>query len=173
MGAVTRGFISALGAVLFAAATDAETVYYAVSEGENYDKQTWRSGDLKTLKQNRPENVFDLYTFRQLGDGSSRVTRERSTPSGDWFLTLTYYYAKNGRLTKMDYDFRTFNGLCPCGETGPVRCERFYSVDHAGKLRKTSERIIEMKTGAAVDWTFSEPAVRHWARISDLPIRPH
>jgi hypothetical protein len=173
MGAVIRRFILALGAASLVAAAEAETIFYAVSEGETYNKQTWRSGDLKQFNENRPHNVFDLYTFHWLADGKAKVIRERTTPSGDWSLTATYYYAKSGRLTKMDFDFQTFKGVCSCGETGPVRCERSYSVDPDGNLRKISERIIEMKTGSAVDWTFQEPVIKHWATLSSLPIKPH
>ena len=173
MGAIKRDVLIGIAAAVLASTANAETVYYAVSQGENLARQTWHSGDLERFKQNRPDNVFDLYIFHRLSGGKSKVTRERSTPSGDWFLILTYYYSSGGRLTKMDFDFRTFNGVCPCGETGPIRCERIYSADSAGKLRKESERIVEEKTGATVDWTFNEPLVKHWATLRELPIQPH
>lgn len=149
-----------------------EPIYYAVSQGQNFDKQTWHSGDSKAFNANRPENVFDFYTFHRLSDGTAKVIREFNTPSGDWFLNLTYFYGKDGRLGRIDFDFRTFNGICPCGETGPVRCQRSYTVDKRGRLRKESEMIIELKSGNAVDWKFYEPKVRHWAKLSHLPIKP-
>jgi len=173
MGALTRQFVVAsIIASLGAATVAAETIYYAVSEGQHYDRQSWRTGDLDQFKRNRPENVFDVYTVHRLQDGRAKVVRERTTPSGDWTLTLTYHYDKDGRLAKMEYDLRTFYGVCPCGETGPVRCERFYSVDRSGRPEKISERITEMKSGNTVDWTFAEPKTKHWARLSELPIRP-
>lgn len=163
--------LTVLGAV-FASDARSETIYYAVSHGENFEKQTWRSGELQAFNAKRPENVFDLYTFHRLTDGTSKVIREMSTPSGDWFLNLTYHYGKEGRLSRIDFDFRTFNGVCPCGETGPVRCQRSYAMDKSGHLRKDSELITHLNTGNAVDWTFHEPKVRHWAKLSELPIKP-
>jgi hypothetical protein len=172
MGSVTRQASLFVAMMLFASAAGAQTIYYAVSEGENFAKQHWQAGDLQAFNHNRPDNVFDLYTCERLAGGGLKVIRERSTPSGDWSLALTYDYGTNGRLDKIHYDFSTFNGLCPCGETGPVRCERIYLVDAGGKLRKTMERITEMKTGAVVDWTFSEPTVKHWGSVAELPIKP-
>lgn len=161
-----------LVALMFAATARSETIYYAVFHSDNFEKQTWHTGDSKSFNANRPENVFDLYTFHQLGDGTSKVIREMSTPSGDWFLNLIYFYAKDGRLTKIDFDFRTFNGVCPCGETGPIRCQRWYDVDKSGHLRKASELVTHLTSGNAVDWTFPEPKVRHWGKLSELPIKP-
>ena len=149
-----------------------EPIYYAVSEEANYDRRSWHVGDLKQFQAKRPENVFDLYTFHRLSDGGARVRRELSSPFDDWLLILTYHYGSNGRLTKIDYDFRTSNGICDCGESGPVRCERSYLVDFSGKLRKTSEQIIKLETGQLVDWKFHEPQVRHWASLRELPIGP-
>ena len=166
-----------IGAITFAASlfvqtSRAETVYYAVSQGSDLGKQVWHAGELKTFNANRPENVFDLYTVQRLNDGRSKVLRELSTPSGDWFLTLSYFFGKDGRLAKIQFDFRTFNGVCSCGETGPVRCQRWYDVDRAGRVRESSERITRLGTEDVVDWTFHEPKVRHWAKLSDLPIKP-
>jgi hypothetical protein len=161
--------------MLFAAALStvrADTIYYAVSHGQHFENETWHAGDLKVFNANRPENVFDLYTFHRLTDGTAKVIREMSTPSGDWFLILTYFYGKEGRLKKIEFDLRTFNGVCPCGETGPVRCHRCYTVDRSGRLRKESELVTQLDSGNAVDWTFHEPKVRHWAKLSELPIKP-
>lgn len=160
-----------LGAA-FPSSARGETVYYAVSRGQHFETQTWHTGDLDEFKQKRPDNVFDFYTFKRLTDGTSKVVREMSTPSGDWFLILTYVYGKTNRLNRIDFDFRTFNGVCPCGETGPVRCQRSYTADKYGHLRKDSELIINLNTGNAVDWTFHEPKLRHWAKLSQLPIKP-
>jgi hypothetical protein len=173
MGFITRQVSLFVATMLFASAASADTIYYAVSEGENYGRQSWHAADLQAFNGKRPDNVFDLYICRRLTDGGLKVVRDRSSPSGDWSLTLTYYYGANGRLDRIQYDFSTFNGLCPCGEIGPVRCERTYLVDAGGKLRKTMERITNMKTGALVDWTFSEPTLRHWASVAELPIKPH
>src|SRR3954453_16284974 len=172
MGSVIRQVSLFVATVLSASAASAETIYYAVSEGENSAKQHWQAGDLQTFNHKRPDNVFDLYSCQRLSDGGLKVIRERSAPSGDWSLTLTYDYGTNGRLHKIQYDFSTFNGMCPCGETGPIRCERTYLVDAGGKLRKTMERITNMKTGVLVDWTFSEPTVKHWGSVAELPIKP-
>ena len=150
-----------------------EPVYYAISNGESDGRRVWQIGDLKQFKAKRPANVFDLYTFHRLSDGAARVQREISTRSGEWFLLLIYYYSKDGRLTKIDYDFETVGGLCSCGESGPIRCARSYVVDDTGNLRKTAERVTEVKTGRIVDWTFYEPQVRHWATLRELPILPH
>ena len=158
--------------MLFTSVAGAETIYYAVSDGENYGGQRWHAGDLQAFNNKRPDNVFDSYTCQHLADGGLKVIRERSTPSGDWSLTLTYNYGTNGRLDKIHFDFSTFNGMCSCGETGPIRCERTYLVDAGGKLRKTMERITNMKTGLLVDWTFSEPTVKHWGSVAELPIKP-
>ncbi|HJT80558.1 MAG TPA: hypothetical protein VJ719_05115 [Chthoniobacterales bacterium] len=158
--------------VITAPAARSETIYYAVSPGDSFEQQTWHSADRKTFETSRPANVFDLYTVHRLADGSSKVIREMSTPSGDWFLHLTYRYGKDGRLTRIDFDFRTFNGICPCGETGPVRCQRSYAVDTSGRIRKDSELVTHLNTGNTIDWTFDEPKVRHWAKLSDLPIKP-
>src|SRR3954467_7249824 len=106
MGAITRQLVLTIVAASVAAAAEPTTVYYAVFEGRNYDRETWKVGDLKAFKASRPENVFDSYTFERLPDGKSKVVREFATPSGDWFATLTYFYSNSGRLTRILYDFR-------------------------------------------------------------------
>jgi hypothetical protein len=173
MGALKRQLLIGIAISLAAPVAHGDQIYYAVSEGHNYEKQIWHAGDLKEFNRKRPNNVFDLYTFQRLTDGSVKVARELSAPSGDWFLRLTYFYGKNGQLTKIDFDFSTFEGKCSCGEGGLTRCQRSYSVDSTGQLRKRTERVTDMKTGDIVDWTFPEPKVKHWASLHDLPMRPH
>jgi len=151
----------------------AETIYYAVSGGKNYEKETWHVGDLKNFNTKRPDNVFDLFTFERLADGTSKASREYSTPSGDWLFLLTYYYDHNRRLTKLKSEFRTFKGMDVVhDDEGMTRCVRSYSVTNTGKLRKMSEQITDMKSGREVKRTFYEPNVKHWMNLRDLPIQP-
>jgi hypothetical protein len=159
--------------LLFASTARAEPIYYSVSEGQNYEKETWHVGDLKQFNFNRPDNVFDLYTFHGLSGGAAKVVREFSTPSGDWLFILTYYYAKSGQLTKLDSEFRTFGSISVSGEDGLTRCERSYTVNAAGKLHKTRQRITDMKTGRTVNRSFFEPEVKHWMSLRELPVQPH
>lgn len=68
--------------------------------------------------------------------------------AGDWLFLLTYRYAPNGRLTKIDWEFRTFNGIdVEHDDEGLTRCLRTYSVERSGKLRLLSARMEDMKTG--------------------------
>jgi hypothetical protein len=159
-------------ALLCTSLARAQTIYYAVFEGNNYEKETWHVVDLKEFNANRPGNVFDLYRFERLSDGTSKVMREFSTPSGDWMFLLTYHYDKNGRLNKLESEFRTFGGVTISGDGGSTRCVRSFVVSNNGELQKTSERITDMKTGREVTRSFYEPAVKHWMHLRDLPIQP-
>jgi hypothetical protein len=138
----------------------AETVYYAVSEnGEDYLKKTWHSAEIGRFRKNPPENVFDSYTFQRLANGTSKVVRQCSSPSGDWFMIVTYDYGKNGRLTSLQTDLAFLEPQS--------RCERSYSVNPSGTLNKTSERITGGNDSA--EW---QPPVKHWMSLSELPLKP-
>ncbi len=155
------------------AAVSAQTVYYAISSGENYAQKTWRSSPLATFKAAPPEGVYDSYTVESRNDGTVVVQRDYSTPSGDWLLGLTYEYSRDRRLHKIRSEFVTFGGVSvPDGGGGLTRCIRTFSVSRAGTLRKISERITDAKTGKEVDWQFFEPQVEHWMTLDQLPIPP-
>ena len=149
-----------------------ETIYYAVSHGKNLARQDWHAGDLDAFTANRPENVYDLYTLQRQSDGKAKVSRDMSSPSGDWFLRLTYLYGKDGRLTRIDYDFSAFHAHCSCGARGPARSQRLYRVDTFGRLHKISETVTDLNGGNRVNWSFDEPTIRHWAKLTDLPVKP-
>jgi hypothetical protein len=149
-----------------------EPIYYAVFEGKNYEKRTWFSKELREFNANPPHDVYDLYTFERGARGASIVKREYSTPSGDWLFMFTYRYAKNGRLQRIESEFRTFNGIDVLHDDGMTCCVRSYVVTNTGRLRKISERITDMKSGREVARGFYEPEVKHWMRLHDLPIQP-
>lgn len=86
---------------------------------------------------------------------------------------FTYHYAKNGRLQRIESEFRTFNGIDVLhDDEGLTRCVRSYAVTNTGRLRKISERITDMKSGREVARSFYEPKVKHWTYLHDLPIQP-
>ena len=150
-----------------------ESIYYAVFEGKNYEKQKWFSKELREFNANPPDDVHDLYTFERGAHGTSIVKREYSTPSGDWLFMFTYHYAKNGRLQRIESEFRTFNGIDVLhDDEGLTRSVRSYAVTNTGRLRKISERITDMKSGREVVRSFYEPEVKHWMHLHDLPIQP-
>jgi hypothetical protein len=150
-----------------------DPIYYAVFEGKNYEKRIWFSKELREFNANPPHDVYDLYTFERGARGTSIVKREYSTPSGDWLFMFTYHYAKNGRLQRIESEFRTFNGIDVLNDDeGLTRCVRSYAVTNTGRLRKISERITNMKSGREVARSFYEPEVKHWMHLRDLPIQP-
>jgi hypothetical protein len=155
------------------AVLSADTVYYETSRAEDFQDRSWHAMDRHEFESKQPENVYDFYTFECLADGSSRVKREMDSMSGDWLFLLTYDYAQNGRLTKIDWEFRTFNGIdVEHNDEGLTRCLRTYSVEPCGKLRLLSERMEDMKTGRVVKRSFYEPKITHWMSLKDLPIQP-
>jgi hypothetical protein len=154
-------------------ALSADRIYYETAKGENFRDQSWHAMDRREFEKNRPDYVYDLYTFERLGDGSSRVRREVDSVSGDWLFLLTYHYGRNGRLTKIGWEFRTFNGIdVEHNDEGLTRCLRTYTVGPSGKLRLVSERMEDMKTGRKVKRSFYEPEIKHWMALKDLPIQP-
>jgi hypothetical protein len=149
----------------------ADTIYYAI--GEYVADRRWHAMDRTKFEIEQPESVYDSYTFERLADGSSRVHRQVDSVSGDWFFLFTYHYAPNGRLTKIDWEFRTFNGIdVEHNDEGLTRCLRTYSVERSGKLRMLSERMEDMNTGRAVKRSFYEPKIKHWMAAKDLPMQP-
>jgi len=137
-----------------------QQIYYAVSDSddENYLKKTWHVGEIDRFRKNPPDHVFDSYTFQRLANGTSKVVRECSSPTGDWAMIVKYSYGKNGRLTSLQTDL-----AMPDAQS---RCERSYSVNPSGTLNKTSERI----TGNdSAKW---QPPVKHWMTLSELPLKP-
>ena len=81
--------------------------------------------------------------------------------------------AENRRLYQLHSEFVTFAGISVSGEDdGLTRCIRDFTVSSRGTLQKTSERIIDEKTGRKVARQFPEPQIDHWMRFDDLPIRP-
>jgi hypothetical protein len=145
---------------MYAGGLSAETIYYAVSDrdDENYLKRTWHVGEVARFRKKRPDHVFDFYTFRRFANGTSKVVRECTSPTGDWFMLVTYDYGKNGRLTSLQTDL-----AMPDAQS---RCERSYSVNPSGTLNKTSERI------RGNDSAKSQPPVKHWMSLSELPLKP-
>ena len=151
-----------------------QTIYYGVFEGKNYEKETWHSTKLREFQANRPDNVFENYTLHKEADGTCKVKRECTTPSGDWMLYLTYKYGANGRLRQLESDFRTFvaDPAAEGNEGGVTRCLRVYDVSSGGKLEKKSENITDAKTGRKVVRRFFDPEVKHWMSLRDLPLEP-
>jgi hypothetical protein len=89
----------------------ADTIYYETATGENFRNQSWHAMNRREFEANQPHDVVDFYTFERLADGSSRVRRQTDSMAGDRLLLATYHYAPNGCLTKIDWEFRTFNGM--------------------------------------------------------------
>jgi hypothetical protein len=161
--------------VLFASSSSlrAETVYYQTATGENFQNQTWHSMERREFKAKQPENVYDSYTIERLGDGSSSLRRQVDSKAGDWLLLLTYLYAPDGRLRKVDLEFRTFSGIdVENDDEGMTRCLRSYAVERSGKLRVVSERIEDFDTHRLVKRSFYMPDISHWKTLKELPIQP-
>ena len=151
----------------------ADPIYYEVSTGKNSSDQKWHVMDRHEFEAKHPYDVYDLYTFKRLPGGTARVERQVDTPSGDWVMLLTYHYAKTGYLTKIDYEFRTFNGInIQTDDAGLTRCIRSYEVTPSGELRLNSERIEDMKTKRVVKRGFFEPTIAPWMTLKSLPIQP-
>jgi hypothetical protein len=163
--------------VAFSAASAAafadQTIYYAVSEGENDARETWHTAVLSSFKAAHHDDVFDSYTVERQANGAFVVTRDYTTPSGDWLVKLTYDYASNGRLHAMRSELITFGGITASGkDEGLTRCVRTFAVSADGTLQKTSERITDAKTGRKVARQFYDPQPKHWMSICELPIAP-
>jgi hypothetical protein len=161
--------------VLFASATAAcaQTIYFATFRGDNYAQKSWHTASLAAFKAAPPDDVYDSYTVEPRRDGSTIVQRDYSTPSGDWRFELTYEYGRDRRLRKVHSEFVTFGGITISGaDEGLTRCIRDFTVSSRGTLQKTSERIIDEKTGRKVARQFYDPPVEHWMRLDDLPIPP-
>src|SRR3954468_5224964 len=136
--------------LLGSTASWSQTVYYATFTGENYAKKTWHSSSLAAFKADPRADVYDSYTVERHRDGSTRVHRDYTTPSGDWRFELTYDYGRDPDLRRIRSVFVTFAGI-PSGEAeGLTRCVRTFSVLPGGTLRQTSERITDEKSGRVV-----------------------
>src|SRR3954464_403533 len=156
-----------------AIAACAQTIYYATFDGDNYAQATWHSASLAVFKAAPPDDVYDSYTVEARRGGITIVRRDYSTPSGDWRFQLTDKYGRDRRLFQVHSEFVTFGGITVSGEDeGLTRCIRDFTVSSRGTLQKTSERIIDEKTGRKVARQFPEPRIDHWMRLDDLPIRP-
>ena len=156
-----------------ATTTWSEIVYYATFTGENYAKKTWHSSSLAAFKADPPADVYDSYTVERHRDGSTRIRRDYTTPSGDWRFELIYDYGRDAHLRRIRSVFVTFSGITTCGEAeGLTRCVRTFSVSPGGTLRQTAERITDKKSGRVVAREFYQPRVEHWMTLSQLPIPP-
>ena len=164
-------YIAAL--IGFTSSICAQTIYYAVASGENYQRKTWRSARLSAYNAAPPGDVYDSYAIERHPDGGTIVRRDYTTPSGDWRFELTYEYGRNSRLRKIRSEFVTFGGITISGEDeGLTRCVRTFTVSRSGTLRNTSERITDEKSGRVVARQFYEPQIKHWMNLDELPIRP-
>jgi hypothetical protein len=156
-----------------AAAFAGQLIYYAVSDGENDARKTWHTAVLSSFKAGHHDDVFDSYTVERQPNGGLVVTRDYTTPSGDWLVKLTYDYARNGRLHAVRSELITFGGITISGEDeGLTRCVRTFAVTARGTLQKTSERITDAKTGRKVARQFYDPQPKHWMNVGELPIVP-
>jgi len=151
----------------------ADTVYYETATGNKFENRSWHAMDRGEFESKQPDDVYDFYTFERLADGSSRVHRQIDAPSGDWLFIFTYHYGPKGRLSQIDWEFRTFNGIdVEHNEEGLTRCLRTYRVKDSGELRLLSERMEDVNTGRPVTRSFYEPKITHWLTLKDLPIEP-
>lgn len=156
-----------------ATAARAQTIYYAKFGGDNYAQKSWHAASTAAFEAAPPDDVYDSYTVERRDDGATIVRRDCSTPSGDWRFEFTYEYGRNHRLQRLHSEFITFNGITVSGEDdGLTRCVRDFILSSGGTVRKTSERIIDEKTGRKVARQFYDPEVEHWMRLDDLPIQP-
>jgi hypothetical protein len=159
--------------VAFASSAFAQTVYYAVARGANYQQKIWHSAALSAYKAAPPGDVYDTYTVDRRSDGTTVVSRDYTTPSGDWRFELTYEYGRDARLRNIRSEFVTFDGITVSGDDeGLTRCVRTFTVSRSGALHKTSERITDEKTGRVVARQFYDPQIKHWMNLDELPIRP-
>jgi hypothetical protein len=164
-------YIAAL--IGFTSSICAQTIYYAVASGENYERKTWRSAPLSAYNTAPPGDVCDSYTVERHPDSTTIARRDYTTPSGDWRFELTYEYGRDNRLRKIRSEFVTFGGITVSGEDeGLTRCVRTFTISRGGSLRKTSERITDEKSGRVVARQFYEPQIKHWMTLDELPIRP-
>lgn len=177
--AITKNLVPKIGnqpgtRLFLPSATQAEPkVYYAVTEGENFEKKSWKSTSLAKFKADPPENAFESYTVESGNDGRLIAKRDYATPSGDWVIHLTSTYGKDGRLVALKTEFVTFNGIDDAGENkGLTRCVRNFTLAPKGKLQQVSEKITDAKTGKQVSRKFWEPKVDHWLTLDDFPIKP-
>jgi hypothetical protein len=151
----------------------AQTIYYATFRGDNYAQKSWHTASLAAFKAASRDDVYDSYTVEPGRSGTTIVRRDYSTPSGDWRFQLIYEYRRDRRLQKLHSEFVTFGGTTVSGEDeGLTRCIRDFTVSSRGTLQKSSERILDAKTGKKVARQFYNPQVEHWMRLDDLPIPP-
>jgi hypothetical protein len=164
-------YIAAL--VGFTSSIYAQTIYYAVASGQNYQRKTWSSAPLAAYNAARPGDVYDSYTIERHPDGTTVVHRDYTTPSGDWRFELTYEYGRDTCLRKIRSEFVTFGGITISGEDeGLTRCVRTFTISRNGTLHKTYERITDEKSGRVVARQFYEPQIKHWMSLDELPIHP-
>ena len=145
-------------------------VIYETYTGDTYKSAGWNIAvnDLAFAKLNI--TTFDSYTKDQDESGGLRVTRERTTPSGDWSFLLKYTYDASGNIIRFVSDFYTFTGYDPkTGEGGLTRCLRVFNISSNGTMTLASEAMTDLPSGKKVHRTFFEPEIRHWMNVADLP----
>jgi len=147
-----------------------EPVFYEAYRGANFESGGWRVAESRRAFAKLDPQTFDVYTKLEDGRGGLKVTRERSTPSGDWACYLHYIYAADGKLARIESELRTFSGFDRDGDAVlPTRCERSYTVSASGQIALDSEWITDLRSGQQVERTFWEPQIDHWMSVTDLP----
>lgn len=97
-----------------------------------------------------PESV--VITYNILKDSSGKIITVSEFPfseSGDWSITLTHYFDKNGRTFAFERQANFFNGICTNGAAYETNTE-FYNVNFQ-QLGKVYKLVDEKNNPLAKD----------------------
>jgi hypothetical protein len=112
---------------------------FGIIPGEEDKPDKW--AEFKTVRQEVQANLEDS-AHVWLRDGKVVAARFSFTsPSGDWYHYVDYYFRADGTLTKIHAQLNTFAG--PDGGISVVR-DKFYSS--SGKLLHTATRYLDLKS---------------------------
>jgi len=96
------------------------------------------------------------------------ITREISTPSGDWGGCINYQYDTDGSLRHATYEFGTLTGYDKKTEEFiPTNCVREYDLSQDGELILVSTSMTDTATGDSVDRSFYDPEISHWMTLKE------
>ena len=136
---------------------------FANVAGEEEKQDKWR--ELKSVRQASDQNPYESANV-WLRDGKVVVAYFAFTsPSGDWFHYVNYYYRADGTLAKIHSQLNTF--YSNKGGLSVVR-EKFFSV--SGKLLHTSTRYLDLESQKSRKrQEFMDEPIPGYKTVRDLP----
>ena len=136
---------------------------FGIIPGEEDKADKW--AEFKTIRQEVQANLeYSAHVW--LRDGKVVAARFSFTsPSGDWYHYVNYYFRADGTLAKIHAQLNTFAG--PDGGISVVR-DKFYRS--SGKLLHTTTRYLDLKSQKPrARGEFMDQPIPDYKTVRDLP----